>query len=41
MENQKQLVKQLCSDFRISAVAANLDQIIATAESEDKATLNS
>lgn len=35
MENQKQLVKQLCSDFRISAVAANLDQIIATAESED------
>ncbi|AIM36170.1 ATP-binding protein [Sphingobacterium sp. ML3W] len=34
MDNQKQEIKQLCTSFRLSAIAAGLDSIVATAESE-------
>ena len=35
MENQKQQIKQLCTDFRLSAMAAGLEEIISVAESEE------
>lgn len=34
MENKKQEVKQLCTDFRLSAIAAGMDKIVSTAEAE-------
>ncbi|MDQ1150322.1 IS21-like element helper ATPase IstB [Sphingobacterium zeae] len=34
MDNQKQQVKQLCADFRLSAIAAGLDDILSGAENE-------
>lgn len=35
MENQKQQIEQLCTDFRLSAMAAGLEEIISVAESEE------
>ncbi|MGJ1384531.1 ATP-binding protein, partial [Sphingobacterium siyangense] len=34
MDNQKQQVKQLCADFRLSEIAAGLDDILSGAENE-------
>ncbi len=34
MEKQKQEIKQLCSSFRLSAIAANLEEIITEAEKD-------